>query len=124
MENNRDFSLRIQQKNLIFPTSDIDDTGQSIPGALVSLSIHWFFLSRRQIEEHLQKSFQQEQTRQNSPQLDIMHDMQDSPAWWGLGNYLQTQYHLVFVFYIDWFNHFTNKIAGMSLYLWNLYFFG
>jgi hypothetical protein len=92
---------------------------------LLSAYLHTgFFLSRRQIEEHLQKSFQQEQTRQNSPQLDIMHDIQDSPPWRGLGNYLRTWYHLVFAFYIVWFNPFTNKIAGMSSYLWNLYFFG
>lgn len=82
-----------------------------------------FFLSRQQIEEHLEKSFQQEQTRRNSPQPSIMRDVQDSPAWRGLGNYLWTRYHLVFAFYIDWFNPFTNKIAGTSLYSGTFFFF-
>jgi hypothetical protein len=71
-----------------------------------------FFLSRSQVEEHLEKSFQQDQARQNAPQKDVMNDIQDSPAWRGLGNFLRSRYHLVFAFYIDWFNPYTNKIAG------------
>lgn len=72
-----------------------------------------FFLSRPQIEEELEKSFQADQARQNAPQPEIMRDIQESPAWRGLGNFLQTRYNLVFGFYIDWFNPYTNKIAGM-----------
>ncbi|KAJ6485979.1 hypothetical protein C8R45DRAFT_931002 [Mycena sanguinolenta] len=70
-----------------------------------------FFLSRPQIEDHLERSFQQEQTRQNMPVPEQMRDIQDSPAWRSLGNYLLTRYHLVFAFYVDWFNPFTMKIA-------------
>jgi hypothetical protein len=76
-----------------------------------------FFLARPQIEEHLERSFQQEQIRQTSPQANIMRDVQDSPAWRGLGNFLRTRYHLVWAFYIDWFNPFTMKIAGTIQYL-------
>ncbi|KAF7370449.1 Peptidase-M24 domain-containing protein [Mycena sanguinolenta] len=71
-----------------------------------------FFLSRPQIEDYLEQSFQQEQARLNTPVPDIMRDVHDSPAWRTLQNYLLTHYHLVFAFYIDWFNPFTLKIAG------------
>jgi hypothetical protein len=71
-----------------------------------------FFLSRPQVEEQLEKSFQQNEARQNMPQPEIMRDVQDSPAWRNLGNFLLSRYNLVFGFYIDWFNPYTNKIAG------------
>ncbi|KAF7373974.1 hypothetical protein MSAN_00610100 [Mycena sanguinolenta] len=67
------------------------------------------------IEDHLEQSFQQEQARQNMPVPETMRDIQDSPAWRSLGNYLLTRYHLVFAFYVDWFNPFTMKIAGQVL---------
>ncbi|KAJ6474508.1 hypothetical protein DFH09DRAFT_1109599 [Mycena vulgaris] len=65
-----------------------------------------------QIEEQLEKTFQKDQARQNAPQVDVMRDIQDSPAWRSLGNYLLSRYHLVFGFHIDWFNLYTNKITG------------
>ena len=74
------------------------------------------------IEDHLEQSFLR---NQNAP-TGLMHDIQDSPASQSLRDYLQTCYHLVFSFYIDWFNPFTNKIAGMfelSFFLQHLTFF-
>ncbi|RDB18249.1 hypothetical protein Hypma_000606 [Hypsizygus marmoreus] len=44
-----------------------------------------------------------------------MGDIQDSPAWGDLYGFQQTPYHLVFGIYIDWFNPFTNKIAGKKV---------
>ncbi|KAJ3926363.1 MAG: hypothetical protein NXY57DRAFT_1051411 [Lentinula lateritia] len=41
-----------------------------------------------------------------------MSDIQDSPAWQSLKGFLTSKYHLVFAVYIDWFNPYTNKIAG------------
>ncbi|KAJ6452864.1 hypothetical protein C8R47DRAFT_1204264 [Mycena vitilis] len=70
---------------------------------------------RPHIEEQLEKTFQQDQARQNLPQPKIMTDVQDSPAWRNLGNFVLTRYHLVFAYYIDWFNPFTNKIAGATV---------
>ncbi|KAJ7613441.1 hypothetical protein FB45DRAFT_266961 [Roridomyces roridus] len=71
-----------------------------------------FFLSRPQVDQELDRSFQKQQARQNMPQPKVMRDVQDSPAWNGLRHFLASKYHLVFSFYIDWFNPLTNKIAG------------
>ncbi|KAK7050364.1 hypothetical protein R3P38DRAFT_3306674 [Favolaschia claudopus] len=57
-----------------------------------------FFLSRKDIEDHLEKTLQ----RRSST----------CPAWRSLGNFLLSRYHLVFGSYVDWFNPFMNKIAG------------
>jgi hypothetical protein len=46
-----------------------------------------------------------------------MHDIQDSPAWQDLTGLFPTPYHLVFGIYIDWYNPFTNKIAGKLILL-------
>lgn len=94
-----------------------DGTTKKVPKSLYATQSFesWlrFFLSRPQVEEQLEKSFQQDQVRQNMPQTHEMKDVQDSPAWRSLGNYLLTRYHLVFGFYIDWFNPYSNRIAGM-----------
>lgn len=72
-----------------------------------------FFLSRQIIEDALDESFRQ---RRNSTAAlgGDMHDVHDSPAWRDLTGLFSTARHLVFGLYIDWFNPFTNKIAGMS----------
>jgi hypothetical protein len=44
-----------------------------------------------------------------------MNDIQDSPAWDDLQGFQQSPYHLLFGIYIDWFNPYTNKIAGKLL---------
>ena len=41
-----------------------------------------------------------------------MHCIWDSPAWQSLGTFTSTPHNLTFSYYIDWFNPFTNKIAG------------
>ncbi|KDQ34156.1 hypothetical protein PLEOSDRAFT_1033831, partial [Pleurotus ostreatus PC15] len=66
-------------------------------------------LSRSGIDRALHASFAQFQA--NLPH-DRMRDIQDSPAWQSLRNFLQSPYHLIFGMYVDWFNPFTNKIAG------------
>ena len=44
-----------------------------------------------------------------------MRTVWDSPAWQSLpGNFSTTPGNLTFSYYIDWFNPFTNKIAGKS----------
>lgn len=67
-------------------------------------------LSRSGIDKVLHASFARFQA--NLPH-DRMRDIQDSPAWQSLRNFLQSPYHLIFGMYVDWFNPFTNKIAGM-----------
>ncbi|KAF9037878.1 hypothetical protein BDZ89DRAFT_982584, partial [Hymenopellis radicata] len=69
-----------------------------------------WFLSRPEIEEYLRKSFQKSQAAPTSP--NIMRDFDDSPIWKSFRDYFQTPYHLMFGVYIDWFNPYTNKIAG------------
>jgi hypothetical protein len=68
-------------------------------------------MSRKPTMEHLERSSHKSQYPYAVP-LENMFDIQDSPAWHGLGNFLQSPYNLVFSFYIDWFNPYTNKIAG------------
>ncbi len=43
-----------------------------------------------------------------------MHSIWDSPTWHSLGPFTMTPGNLTFSYYIDWFNPFTNKIAGKS----------
>lgn len=66
-----------------------------------------FFLSRSSIVDALQATF----TRP-PPQPGRMHDIHDSPAWQSFRPFLRSPFHLIFGLYIDWFNPFTNKIAG------------
>lgn len=70
-----------------------------------------FFLSRPQIDECLSQAFSKLQ-QPNPVHQDRMSDIQDSPAWQSLKGFLTSKYHLVFAVYIDWFNPYTNKIAG------------
>jgi hypothetical protein len=50
----------------------------------------------------------------HQPSCDIMYSIWDSPAWKSLGDYTTTPHNLTFSYYIDWFNPFTNKIAGKT----------
>lgn len=70
-----------------------------------------FFLSRCSIVEGLEKAHDQ---HVQNPYVHgaKMHDVQDSPAWRDLQGVGSTPFDLVFGIYIDWFNPFTNKIAG------------
>lgn len=68
-----------------------------------------FFLSQPGIEDAIDKSY----THKRSPH--VMHSIFDSPAWQSLGNFSTTPGNLTFSYYIDWFNPFTNKIAGKSV---------
>ena len=68
-----------------------------------------FFLSRPGIEELINKSYV------HQPSSDVMRCIWDSPAWRSLGAFTTTPHNLTFSYYIDWFNPFTNKIAGKSV---------
>lgn len=73
-----------------------------------------FFLSRRVIEEALDITFFHTPAAFGAD----MHDVHDSPAWKDLHTFLQpSRYNLVFGLYIDWFQAYGNKIAGMFLYV-------
>jgi len=68
-----------------------------------------FFLSRPGIEAVISKSYT------HKPSLEVMRVIWDSPAWRSLpGHFSSTPGNLTFSWYIDWFNPFTNKIAGKS----------
>ena len=68
-----------------------------------------FFLSRPGIEVVISRSY----THEPSPKA--MRVIWDSPAWQSLPeNFSSTPGNLTFSWYIDWFNPFTNKIAGKS----------
>lgn len=71
-----------------------------------------FFLSRKEIEDGLIQSFHRRMNHPPAAYGASMTDIQDSPAWSDLHGFLQSPYHLSFAIYIDWFNPFTNKIAG------------
>jgi len=67
------------------------------------------FLLRPDIEIYLEQSFQKTHTFNGA---NSMHDISDSPAWQTFRPLLRSHCSLVFGIYIDWFNPFTNKIAG------------
>ena len=69
-----------------------------------------FLLSQPQIDDCLRQTFAKLQNPFDPAAR--MHDVHDSPAWHSFRPFLQSCYHLVFAIYIDWFNPFTNKIAG------------
>lgn len=71
------------------------------------------FLSRKTIEDSLEWTFNHRFDHHHAAFGAEMHDLQDSPAWRDLHGFLNSPYHLVFGIYIDWFNPYTNKIAGM-----------
>ncbi|KAJ3899549.1 hypothetical protein F5879DRAFT_781431, partial [Lentinula edodes] len=73
-----------------------------------------FFLNRPKIDECLSQAFSKLQNP-NPIYQDKMCDIQESPAWQSLRGFLTSKYHLVFAVYIDWFNPYTNKIAGNTL---------
>ncbi|KAI5827401.1 hypothetical protein K523DRAFT_391421 [Schizophyllum commune Tattone D] len=92
--------------------------------------LRWF-LSRKIIDDALNMSYQQglNNAAPNSAlrASGIMRDVRDSPAWRDIQGPLQSPYQLVFSVYADWFNPFTNKIAGkvascgvIALYCLNL----
>jgi len=68
------------------------------------------FLSRPGIEELIDQSYQ------HKPNPHAMGCLWDSPAWQDLpGQFSTTPGNLTFNIYIDWFNPFTNKIAGKTV---------
>ncbi len=70
------------------------------------------FLSRKVIDDALYETFHQRNNRTHVPFGGDMHDVQDSPAWKDLHNSGDSPHKLTFGLYVDWFNPFTNKIAG------------
>jgi hypothetical protein len=44
-----------------------------------------------------------------------INDIQGSPAWNDILGFFLSPYHLLFGIYVDWFNPYTNKIAGKLL---------
>ena len=71
-----------------------------------------FFLSRKTIEDSLKSTSSQRKGRAFAPFDSNMADVQDSPAWKDIHGPEDSPYNLTFGIYIDWFNPFTNKIAG------------
>lgn len=67
--------------------------------------LEWF-LSQREVEDALESTFSK------TAAGPTMYSFQDSPAWADLKHFRTSKYHLTFAIYIDWFNPFTNKIAG------------
>jgi hypothetical protein len=69
-----------------------------------------FFLSRPGIEDLIDQSYR------HTPNPHFMGCLWDSPAWQDLpGHFSTTPGNLTFSIYIDWFNPFTNKIAGKTV---------
>ncbi|KAJ3539844.1 hypothetical protein NMY22_g4550 [Coprinellus aureogranulatus] len=69
-----------------------------------------FFLSRPGIEDLIDRCY-----TYIPPDDGVMDSIWDSPAWRSLGPFTTTPGNLTFSFFIDWFNPFTNKIAGKSV---------
>ena len=44
-----------------------------------------------------------------------MYDIWDSPVWQSLKHFTTTQKNLIFSFFINWFNPFSNKIGGKTV---------
>ena len=71
-----------------------------------------FFLSRKSVEDSLCLTSTQRKARAFAPLGADMTDVQDSPAWKDLHGPEDSPYNLSFGMYIDWFNPYTNKLAG------------
>ena len=76
------------------------------------------FLSQKIIEQGLKETFQQYINNPPTAFCGTMKDIHDSPAWKNLRAFLLSPYHLVFGIYVDWFNPFSNKIAGKILQIY------
>lgn len=70
------------------------------------------FLSRKIIDTSLEETFRKRRGNSTAAFGATMHDVQDSPAWKNLFRVDDSPHKLVFGLYVDWFNPFTNKIAG------------
>lgn len=94
----------------------------SIPRSLYSTQSFdsWlqFFLSRKSIEDSLDRTFRHNLDHP-VPFGGVMTDIQDSPAWRDLHGIFRSPQNLVFRIFIDWFNPYTNKTAGKSFLLLN-----
>lgn len=71
-----------------------------------------FFLSRKNIEDSLRLTSVQRKGCAFAPLGADMTDVQDSPAWKDLHGPEDSPYNLTFRMYVDWFNPYTNKLAG------------
>jgi hypothetical protein len=73
-----------------------------------------FFLSRPIIVDSLEETARR--CTNNPPAFGAeMRDIQDSPAWRDVTGHLFNPHRLVFGLYVDWFNPFTNKVAGKPI---------
>ncbi|KAH8832546.1 hypothetical protein DL96DRAFT_1704607 [Flagelloscypha sp. PMI_526] len=75
----------------------------------------WWMMLRQPVEQALIESWNENQAQQNSPIPSVIHDIHESPFWQSLSWFLTSPYNLVFAVFLDWFNPFTNKIAGKTL---------
>ncbi|EAU88650.2 hypothetical protein CC1G_01023 [Coprinopsis cinerea okayama7 len=66
-----------------------------------------FLLSRPGIEDLIDQSYNHQRRHPT-----FMESIWDSPAWRSLGTFTTTEGNLTFSYFIDWFNPFSNKIAG------------
>ncbi|KAF8223409.1 hypothetical protein L208DRAFT_1316880, partial [Tricholoma matsutake] len=74
-----------------------------------------FFLSHQIIEYSLHKTYHHHINHPPAVFGDNINDIQGSPAWNDILGFFQSPYHLLFGIYVDWYNPYTNKIAGKLL---------
>lgn len=75
------------------------------------LGLNSFFLEKN-IEDSLCLTSVQRKWCAFAPLGADMTDVQDSPAWKDLHGPEDSPYNLTFGMYVDWFNPYTNKLAG------------